>query len=66
MNRQKREKGGGKIRRQEHDFNNVLGLILGYTTLLLRHPSDTVEVKRNAEGILKAISLGEALTKSSL
>jgi PAS domain S-box-containing protein len=47
-----------------HDFNNALGVILGYTELLLRHAADGQRAK--LEQILKATNHAASLTRQLL
>jgi signal transduction histidine kinase len=47
-----------------HDFNNALGVILGYTELLMRHPAEGQSGK--LEQILKATNHAASLTRQLL
>jgi PAS domain S-box-containing protein len=49
-----------------HDFNNILGIILGYASLLTRQISDPDNIKNSAEAVVKASMRGAALVKQLL
>ena len=49
-----------------HDFNNILGIILGYASLLTQQISDPENIKNNAEAVVKASMRGAALVKQLL
>jgi signal transduction histidine kinase/ActR/RegA family two-component response regulator len=49
-----------------HDFNNILGIIIGYASLLTREEPDPESVKNSAEAVVKASMRGAALVKQLL
>jgi two-component system, cell cycle sensor histidine kinase and response regulator CckA len=49
-----------------HDFNNVLGVILGHAQLLLRHLAPDDAMRARAEQVLFASERGAALTRQLL
>ncbi len=49
-----------------HDFNNILGIIMGYGTLLTRQPSDPENIRHSAEAIVKSTVRGAAMVKQLL
>jgi two-component system, cell cycle sensor histidine kinase and response regulator CckA len=49
-----------------HDFNNILGIILGYASLLVQKPMDSSKLHAYAESIVKAADRGAALVRQIL
>jgi PAS domain S-box-containing protein len=49
-----------------HDFNNILGIIIGYASLLTRGEPDQKTIKSNVDAVLKASMRGAALVKQLL
>ena len=49
-----------------HDFNNILGIILGYCTLLERSRKDEERFKKNIETISRAVKRGANLVQQIL
>ena len=49
-----------------HDFNNILGIILGYCTLLERSREDTDKFKKNINTITQAVKRGSNLVQQIL
>lgn len=49
-----------------HDFNNILGIILGYATMLENNNSDSKKVEWNLKAIIKAVNRGSALVQQIL
>jgi PAS domain S-box-containing protein len=49
-----------------HDFNNILGIILGYASLLYQKPLDAVRLHEYADSIMKAADRGAALVRQIL
>ncbi|MBI3189466.1 MAG: PAS domain S-box protein, partial [Ignavibacteriales bacterium] len=49
-----------------HDFNNILTIILGHSSLLARLPADREIVKKNADTITQAAKRGAAVVKQLL
>ena len=49
-----------------HDFNNILGIIMGYSELTLEDPSDTIDVIDNIKHILKASERAKDMVKQIL
>ena len=49
-----------------HDFNNILGIILGYASLLIQRPIDTPKLHAYADSIVKAADRGAALVRQIL
>jgi PAS domain S-box-containing protein len=49
-----------------HDFNNILGIILGYATLLTRQKPDPENIKISADAVIRASQRGAALVKQLL
>lgn len=49
-----------------HDFNNILGIILGYASLLAHGEPDQEKLKSNVDAVLKATRRGAALVKQLL
>jgi len=49
-----------------HDFNNILGIIMGYGTLLTRQPSDPENIRHSAQAIIKSTVRGAAMVKQLL
>jgi PAS domain S-box-containing protein len=49
-----------------HDFNNILGIILGYASLLIQKPLDSAKLHAYADSIVKAADRGAALVRQIL
>jgi two-component system cell cycle sensor histidine kinase/response regulator CckA len=49
-----------------HDFNNILGIILGYASLLIQKPMDPPKLHAYADSIVKAADRGAALVRQIL
>ena len=49
-----------------HDFNNILGIILGYASILARPDPNPENVKNNVDAVLKASRRGASLVKQLL
>jgi PAS domain S-box-containing protein len=49
-----------------HDFNNILGIIIGYASLLTQQISDPEKIRTSAEAVVKASMRGAALAKQLL
>ena len=49
-----------------HDFNNILGIILGYASLLIQKPVDSLKLHAYADSIVKAADRGAALVRQIL
>ena len=49
-----------------HDFNNILGIILGYATMLENNNGDSNKLKWNLNAIVKAVNRGSALVQQIL
>lgn len=49
-----------------HDFNNILGIILGYATLLTRGEPNPDNIRNSAQAVVKASMRGAALVKQLL
>ncbi|MCX6143859.1 MAG: PAS domain S-box protein [Ignavibacteriales bacterium] len=49
-----------------HDFNNILGIILGYASLLIQKPMDSPKSRAYADSIVKAADRGAALVRQIL
>jgi two-component system, cell cycle sensor histidine kinase and response regulator CckA len=49
-----------------HDFNNILGIILGYASLLVQKPVESVKLQAYADSIVKAADRGAALVRQIL
>jgi PAS domain S-box-containing protein len=49
-----------------HDFNNILGIIIGYATLLTRQDPNPENIKSSVDAVLKASQRGAALVKQLL
>ena len=49
-----------------HDFNNILGIILGYATLLTRQTSDPEKFHQSTDAIVKASMRGASMVKQLL
>ena len=49
-----------------HDFNNILGIVVGYATLLTGQTFNPENIKHSAEAIVKASKRGAALVKQLL
>ena len=49
-----------------HDFNNILGIIIGYVSLLTREDADPQSIKSSLDAVMKASMRGAALVKQLL
>jgi two-component system, cell cycle sensor histidine kinase and response regulator CckA len=49
-----------------HDFNNILGIILGYASLLTRGEPDRENIKSSADAVIRASQRGASLVKQLL
>lgn len=49
-----------------HDFNNILGIILGYATMMESSNGDSKKLKWNLGAIVKAVNRGSALVQQIL
>ena len=66
MQMQKMESIGTLAGGVAHDFNNILGIILGHCSLITRVISDPVRVTKSVDAINKAVQRGASLVRQIL